>query len=179
MWQARFLLVLFAGFGLGALADWTYRWMRAPKGPLARMAHVGILVPDLDRAIGKWRSMGFHDIEVTPPGATEAYYRGERIECVLRKAWVRDTIPQIELTQPASDTPNPWSGELHERGEVLHHIAYRVADEAEAVRRFRQLGMVEIAHGQWAQDGVRSTWEYVKAPDSGLIVEFISQSPRA
>jgi catechol 2,3-dioxygenase-like lactoylglutathione lyase family enzyme len=153
----------------------------ATDNPYAKMLHVGILVPDLDAAIAKWQAMGFTDIAVLPPNKGVArMFHGQPLECTLRQAFIRGTSPQIELLQPVEDVPNPWSSVLKERGEVLHHVAYRVPDSLAELEKFRRLGMEEIAQGKWAEgDSHWGTFHYVKDPDGGLIIEFISRIPNA
>src|SRR5262249_50716163 len=99
------------------------------ENPYATMLHVGILGHDLDRAVEKWRAMGFTDIVVLPPSkGIDRTFHGQPLDCALRQAFIRGTTPQIELLQPVDAVPNPWSSVLAEKGEVIHHLAYRVSD---------------------------------------------------
>jgi catechol 2,3-dioxygenase-like lactoylglutathione lyase family enzyme len=179
MSRLRIVVVLIVAFGAGAVADREYRLLRGPKGTYARMLHVGILVPDLDKAVAKWRAEGFNDIVVSAPEKGEGDYHGQPIDIVMKKAFITGTVPQIELMQPVGDAPNPWSGELKERGEVLHHIAYDVPNAEKEMQTFQRLGMVRIAGGRWPDGPTHwGTWDYVRDPASGLIVEFISRVSR-
>ncbi len=146
----------------------------------AEMLHVGILVPDLDKAVEKWRTMGFTDIEVLEANkGVDRMYHGEPLDCTLRQAFIRGTKPMIELLQPVEDVPNPWSSELKERGEVLHHLAYRIPDTGPELEKYRKLGMVEIAQGKWPEgDQNWGTFHYVRDPAGAVIIEFISRVPR-
>ena len=42
-----------------------------PASPYATMLHVGIVVKDLEKAVERWRAMGFTDIRVLPPNKGE------------------------------------------------------------------------------------------------------------
>ncbi len=180
--MSRFLRtvgVLLVGYVLGALSYREERALKVSQGPLGEMEHVGILVPDLDQAVAMWRAMGFDQITVLPPAKTQAEYHGAPIETELRKAFIQGTTPGIELIQPVDGAPNPWASELSEQGEVLHHIAYHVADAKAEMERLRQLGMVEIAGTRPADmTPGRDTWDYMKAPGSALIIELLSTVPK-
>src|SRR5262245_15294562 len=62
MSRLRALVILAAGVLIGAAADRQYRLSRGPHGELAHMAHVGILVRNLDEAVAKFKAMGFDGI---------------------------------------------------------------------------------------------------------------------
>ena len=63
---------------------------------------------------------------------------------------------QIELIQP-DDTPSVWRQFLNEKGEGLHHIAFRVKSADEAIKAMEgkgypvmQRGLYGDASGQFA-----------------------------
>ena len=179
MSRATTTILCVLAFGLGAVADREYRAIRAPHGTYARIAHVGILTPDLNRTLQKLTTLGFTDVEMSPPVTTCATYHGQDIECALKKAWIRGTVPPIELMQPIADTPNPWSSELTEHGEVLHHIAFDVPDAPSAVRAAHSVGMLPMAAGRWPMSATEwGTWDYVRDPAGAVIIEFLSQTSK-
>jgi catechol 2,3-dioxygenase-like lactoylglutathione lyase family enzyme len=176
---AKVAVLCLVAFGLGAAADHEYRIIRGPHGPYAQIAHVGILTPNLDLTIQKLKALGFTGIEMSPPDSTSATYRGHSIEVPLKKAWIHGTVPPIELMQPSDNTPNPWSSELTEHGEVLHHIAFAEPDEAAAITAAQGVGMLPMAAGRWAGSATEwFTWDYVRDPSGALILEFLSRTAR-
>jgi hypothetical protein len=49
-----------------------------PASPYATMLHVGIVVKDLEKAVVRWRAMGFTDIRVLPPNkGLDRMYHGK------------------------------------------------------------------------------------------------------
>lgn len=153
----------------------------APINPYGKMLHVGVLVPDLEAAVERWRAMGFTDIQVSPPNkGVDRMYHGEPINVTLKQAFIRGTEPMIELMEPVEDTPSPWGDYLKEHGEVLHHLAYRVPDSKAELARFEALGIEELAQGKWPEgDSHWGTFHYVQDPETnGVILEFISRIPR-
>jgi catechol 2,3-dioxygenase-like lactoylglutathione lyase family enzyme len=151
-----------------------------PANPYASMLHVGILVKDLDKAVEKWKAMGFTDIRVSPPNkGVDRMYHGRPIDVTLKQAFIHGTSPLIELMEPVEDVPNPWGDYLRQHGESLHHLAYRVPDTGPELEKFKQLGMDAIAQGKWPEGKDRwGTFHYVQDPQGGVVIEFISRIPR-
>jgi hypothetical protein len=141
------------------------------------MAHLGILTPDLNRTVQKLTTLGFTDVEMLPPGSTSATYHGHTIQSSLKKAWIHGTVPEIELMEAAAGTENPWSGELNEKGEVIHHIAFAVPDEPAALAAAAGVGMMPMAGGRWPLSATEwGTWDYVRDPSGALIIEFLAKT---
>ena len=153
---------------------------KAPAGPFARMLHVGLMVRDLDKAVAKWRALGFTDIRVLPPSkGVDRTYHGRPIDVALKQAFIHGTEPPIELIEPIGDAPNPWGDYLKEHGEVLHHIAFRVPDTGPELAKLRPLGLEEVAQGKWPEgESHWGTFHYVQEPKGGVVIEFIARIPR-
>jgi catechol 2,3-dioxygenase-like lactoylglutathione lyase family enzyme len=183
--RSRTILALLAAFGCGFLAGRgsdpiAVARDQAPADPYAEMLHVGVVVKDLDRAVARWKAMGFTDIRVSPPSkGVDRTYHGRPIDAALKQAFVHGTRPMIELMEPAGDGPSPWGDYLREHGEALHHIAFRVPETGPELEKYRGLGMEEVASGKWPErDSHWGTFHYVQDPEGDVIVEFISRIPR-
>lgn len=177
MTRLQIALLTIAAFVGGMAADRGVRYLREPKGPLAVMSHVGVLVPDMDKAIAEWRGMGFTNIEISVPDkGIDRRYHDMPLDCTLKQAFVRGK-PDIELLQPVCATPNPWASELVEHGMQLHHVAFYVPDTRAELENLKQLGLVEIAEGKW-RDSKPGYGEffYVRKPGDALIMEFLTHT---
>ena len=141
------------------------------------MLHVGIVVKDLDKAVERWKAIGFTDIRVLPPNAgVDRMYHGKPLNATLKQAFIHGTTPLIELMEPPADVSSPWGDYLKEHGEALHHLAYRIPDTGPELEKFKKLGIEELAQGKWPEGKDRwGTFHYVQEPGGGVILEFISQ----
>jgi methylmalonyl-CoA/ethylmalonyl-CoA epimerase len=184
--RLRTLVVLAAVFGVGVVVGRGLGPPAAtaqdatPANPYAEMLHVGIVVKDLDKAVEKWRALGFHDIRVLPPGkGVDRTYHGRPIDVALKQAFIHGTRPMIELMEPVGDEASPWGDYLKEHGEVLHHLAFRIPETGPELEKYRKLGLEEIAQGKWPEgDSHWGTFHYVQDPKGGVVIEFISRVPR-
>lgn len=152
----------------------------AVDNPYASMLHVGIVVKDLDKAVARWKAMGFTDIRVSPPNAgVDRMYHGKPLNSTLRQAFIHGTTPLIELMEPQAEVSSPWGDYLKAHGEALHHLAYRIPEAGPELERFRKLGIEELAQGKWPEGKDHwGTFHYVQEPSGGVILEFISRITR-
>jgi len=96
-----------------------------PDAPL--VAHIGIAVPDIDRALAFYR-----EVLGLSPGAEEAA-DGARIVSIP----VGDT--EVELMEPVAPD-GPIAKFLARRGPGIHHLCYRVPDLESALQACRDRG---------------------------------------
>jgi len=76
---------------------------------------------------------------------------------------------EIELIQPVG-VPSTWAEFLRERGEGIHHIAFRTATIGEAQEFLRSQGMETVQTGGW--DG--GSYAYIDATQQlGTILELL------
>ncbi len=91
--------------------------------------HVGIVVADLEAALGRYAALGF--------------VGGERFD-VPEQRVVAVVFPAgpgyVELIQP-TDPEGPIARYLAKRGEGLHHVAYRVPELAATLNRLAAAGV--------------------------------------
>ena len=98
-----------------------------------KLQEVGIAVRDLAEALKL-----FTDILGVPSGNTETYDRyGMRFNlCPLGDAY-------LELIEPTS-AEGALAESIEQRGEGLHHIAFKVSNLEETMARLRDKGMVVV-----------------------------------
>ncbi|MGP8058731.1 MAG: methylmalonyl-CoA epimerase [Acidimicrobiales bacterium] len=100
-----------------------------PAGLLTEIDHVAIAVNDLDAAVA-WYAEVF--------GATVAHR--ERVDSDgVEEALVAVADSYIQLLTPTRDD-SPVAKYLAAKGEGLHHVGYRVADCAAALRAVKDAG---------------------------------------
>jgi len=99
-----------------------------------RFHHVGIVVRDLEEAIGRYRDL----FGLTSGPVMENPERG------MRAAVVNAGGANIELLQP-TDEKNPFSAFLAEHGEGVHHICFAVesADKALDFLRSKEIELTD------------------------------------
>ncbi len=127
-----------------------------PSGPLA---HICLLVNDLDKAVADWTAiLGVLD----PQQLDEQIVRYEDFEGgedQMRWAtFVSHGGAEIQLMQPASDTP--LGRRLAKHGEHVHHICFTTDDPADAARRLGEAG-VEVSEETFSDPEMpwqRWTW---------------------
>ena len=166
-------LTFVAGIG----ADETVRHLNTLHATTPRIAHVGILVSDMDNAITEWRALGYSNIQIsTPDKGIDRHYHNLPIDCTLKQAFIKGS-PDIELLQPVCNTPNPWASELHEQGMQLHHLAFYAPDAQTELEKAKQAGLTEIAEGKWKdnQPGYGEFF-YVRKPGDALIIEYLAHT---
>ncbi len=96
---------------------------------LTEIDHVAIAVRDLEAAVAYYRDVFGAEVEhrelVDSDGVEEALLR------------VAESY--VQLLTPTRDT-SPVHAYLEKRGEGIHHVAYRVADCAEALQAVKDAG---------------------------------------
>lgn len=80
----------------------------------------------------------------------------------------------FEVIEPADDG-SPLAGQLRDRGEGLHHIAYVVPDLAGTTARLERAGLRPIVDATGEPD--RSRWRYLADPAGAApVIELIQTS---
>jgi methylmalonyl-CoA/ethylmalonyl-CoA epimerase len=108
-----------------------------PSGPLA---HICLLVEDLDRAIDDWTKI----LEVLDPGQLERqivrYDDFEGGDDRMRWAtFVNDHGAEIQLMEPGPATP--LGRRLAKHGEGVHHVCFTTDDPAAASQKLAAAGI--------------------------------------
>jgi 1,5-anhydro-D-fructose reductase (1,5-anhydro-D-mannitol-forming) len=124
-----------------------------------KIFQIAFVTRDLERSmrswlenlkVGPWRVAAFTEDTVrdfTVHGARV----GEAFKFLIAISWMGDT--EIEIIQPVYG-PTIYSRFLEERGEGLHHIKERIADEAieGVLEEYRQKGIGVTQHGWFFTD---------------------------
>ena len=96
---------------------------------LPPLAHVGIVVADLDRVAADYeRRWGVTTDRVVDMDLNDARLRGTPAATSARYGFINTGASQIELIQPLA-TPSPYTEFLEANGgDGVHHLAYVVDD---------------------------------------------------
>jgi catechol 2,3-dioxygenase-like lactoylglutathione lyase family enzyme len=114
-----------------------------------RPIQVGIVVPDVDAAIERYRALfGYDDwlvVENGPWNLHGLHVRGEPAEYSMRLG-LYGSDPQLELLQPleGDDILREW---LDRHGQGLHHLGYEVASVDETIAAMAEAGFACLQHG--------------------------------
>lgn len=139
-----------------------------PSGPLA---HICMLVEDLDEAVDKWTKI----LAVLDPGQLERkLVRYEDFDGggdqVRWATFVSDHGAEIQLMEP--DPESHLGKRLAKHGEHVHHVCFTTDDVDDAARRLKQSG-IEMTDGineDPNMDWQRWTW-VLPASTGGVMVE--------
>jgi methylmalonyl-CoA/ethylmalonyl-CoA epimerase len=141
-----------------------------PSGPLA---HICLLVNDLDQAIADWtRILGVLDpSQLEEPLVRYDDFEGGEDE--MRWAtFVARGGAEIQLVEPAPDTP--LGRRLAKRGEHVHHICFTTADVSAAARRLAAEGLDVDAANTYSDPGMPwQEWTWLRPTSAhGVLVEI-------
>ena len=175
------LLLLMACMGLMAfVAD---KVLTPEKGllPNTKMAHIGIVVPDIDHALEKWMEvLGLeHRPEIMDAVGHKdnpTHFRGILSDAKAKLAFISLENIQVELIEPYGEEASHWKEILAKNGTVVHHAAFHVQGLGETyVDLFKQKGYSEAQKGGW--DG--GEYSYMDTQnDLGLFIELLEQYPK-
>jgi catechol 2,3-dioxygenase-like lactoylglutathione lyase family enzyme len=115
-----------------------------------RIAQVGIVVPDLDRAVAGAEALGlmgtFRDYTMESSAFDQLIHRGSPGEMRFRVALNRST-PQVEFLQPLKgDSVYREFLDLNPAGG-LHHFGFVVPDIGATIAAFAAAGIEPVFHG--------------------------------
>ncbi len=178
--KTNILLVLMC-FGLMAFVADTAATPNKGILPNTKMAHIGIVVPNIEHALDKW-------MEVLPdvdrPEIRNAighednptHYRNMLSDAKAKLAFISLENIQIELIEPYGDANSHWKEVLGKNGAVVHHAAFHVQGLGETyVDLFKEKGYGETQKGGW--DG--GEYSYLDTQkDLGVFIELLEQYPK-
>ncbi len=143
--------------------------------PNTKMAQVGIIVPDIEKAKQAYAQLFGVDvpdtIQAANPEDNPTTYRGELTEGSCYLAFFNLENIQLELIQPIGEN-STWAEFLEKTGGKggIHHIAFWVKGMDGHVKKLKMMGMTEAQHGGW--DG--GQYSYVEGADGmGVILELL------
>jgi methylmalonyl-CoA/ethylmalonyl-CoA epimerase len=140
--------------------------------PSNAVAHICLLVEDLDRAIEDWTKI----LRVLDPEQLDEpivrYDAFEAAEDSMRWAtFVSHSGPEIQLMEPGANTP--LGRRLAKHGEHVHHICFTTADVPGTMARLQEEG-VELKSAETFRDPAMpwQEWSWVPpAATHGTLVE--------
>ena len=140
-----------------------------PSGPLA---HICMLVDDLDAAVDKWTKI----LTVLDPGQLErklVRYEdfdggGDRVRWAT---FVSDHGAEIQLMEP--DPESHLGRRLAKYGEHVHHVCFTTDDVDDTARRLRESG-IEMTDGINENPNMDwQRWTWILPPSAaGVLVEI-------
>jgi catechol 2,3-dioxygenase-like lactoylglutathione lyase family enzyme len=145
-----------------------------------RVVQIGIVVRDLDAKVKAWSAfLGTEPAwtgETGPVEETHATYMGNLTQARCRQAIFDLGECSLELIEPIGQ-PSTWTDFLEDRGEGLHHIAFRVDGMAEGVRRVEASGNPLVQRGEFPN----GRYAYLDAAATlGTLVELLElDAPRS
>lgn len=116
------------------------------------VVQIGIIVKDVEQAARSYAAVfGIPEPEVVPI-ADDAFantiYENKPSQASGRAAFFKLGPIEMELIQPVG-APSTWEEFLRERGEGVHHIAFRTGNLAEAQQFLQSKGMKTVQSGGW------------------------------
>lgn len=115
------------------------------------VASVGWIVRDLEAVVTAWRRFGVTAVGAVHEASFEGAYRGEPVRLRVRRAVARFPNAQVHWMQPL-DGGNALTEFLEAHGDGVHHLTFRVPDEAALDREtaaFRSAGVGVVQRGRW------------------------------
>jgi catechol 2,3-dioxygenase-like lactoylglutathione lyase family enzyme len=113
---------------------------------------IGIVVRDLDAKVEAWSAfLGTAPTwtgETGPVEETHATYMGDLTPARCRQAIFDLGQCSLELIEPIGQ-PSTWTDFLEDRGEGLHHVAFRVDGMAEGIGRLQEAGNPLVQSGEF------------------------------
>jgi methylmalonyl-CoA epimerase len=131
-----------------------------------QLDHVGVAVADLSKAVLRWRAI------LGPPSAEPEEVPSNRVRVVFLEAGG----PHVELLEP-TDPESPVARFLANRGEGIHHLAFRVPSVDRALDDLVRRGdRVVDRTGRPGARGRRVGFAHPSA-FGGVLVEFVEGPP--
>lgn len=123
-----------------------------------RICQVGLVVPDLQKAVDNWRAMGFGPWQIYSLNekSLEYYYVNDKrvtepFEFIIAIGYIGQM--QFELMQPVKG-PNLYWDILEKCGGGMHHMKEYVPDEKieDVAESYRKKGIKVLAYGKFGKD---------------------------
>jgi methylmalonyl-CoA/ethylmalonyl-CoA epimerase len=144
----------------------------AGKSAFTRLAHVGLVVRDMDKTIERLTSLGIGPFtpRMPPPDAQETY-RGKPFvpsqRVLIQITHVGDM--ELELIQPVNGA-SPHQEFLDKKGEGIQHLGFMVDNLEKEVKNLTAKGSEVLLTSQFKGGGGVT---YLDLDVAGLIVELV------
>lgn len=147
--------------------------MNQPESQL-RFCQIGVLTRDLAKTVKQFEELyGLKPRAIVEPKYANTCVKGQPREIRIRIAFyaLTDQV-DLEVIEPLGDNEvyDEW---IREKGEGLHHIAFRVPDTNEWLKRLGEKGVTVLQSGE--RPGVKFTYLDTER-FGGVIVELHERS---
>ena len=137
------------------------------------MAQVAVVVKDIEKsskAYAEFFSVEQPDIKITAPlEKAHTNYKGKPTQAQAKLAFIKLDNITIELIEPIGG-PSVWKEVLDQKGEGVHHIAFRIKGMEEKLHQLQTIGINTIQRG----DYTGGRYAYVDAEEKlCVIVELL------
>lgn len=116
------------------------------------VAQIGVVVKDIEKtsqAIADFFGMDKPEIIMTPSREkAKTVFRVKPTEARAKLAFFQLGNLQLELIEPDRE-PSTWKEFLDERGEGVHHLAFRITGMKEKIERLNKNGIPLIQSGEY------------------------------
>ena len=155
----------------------------SPSSPPAvlgirQVCQIAIVVRDIEKsrqAYAAFFGLPVPPILITEPGLTvNQTYRGRASDARCKLAFFKLDNTEIELTEPLGGDSS-WQEILDQKGECIHHIAFRITDTAGKARLLAAEGVPILHQGGDPRTG---QFTYFDTREKlGLIIETLEGYP--
>jgi methylmalonyl-CoA/ethylmalonyl-CoA epimerase len=149
----------------------------AGKTTFTRLAHIGLVVRDMNKTIERLTALGIGPFtpRMPPPDAKETYrgkpfVPGERVAIQITHIGNME----LELIQPINGE-SPHREFLDKKGEGIQHLGFIVDNLGDAVKRLTDQGSKILLTSQFKGGGGVT---YLDLDVAGLIVELVQPGER-
>lgn len=175
-------IVAVLGFAVAAAVGAAKKRAEASGGeeskplPNKKMVQVAVIVKDAEETAKKWADLLGVEVPkavVSEPATTaKTMYRGKPTEARVKMVFFELENLSLELLEPVGG-PSVWREVLEEKGECVHHIAFRVKGMDEHIENIEKKGMPLIQRGWWTTGSGGSYAYFDSAEKLGVILELL------
>ncbi|MRI32267.1 hypothetical protein EOPP23_04570 [Endozoicomonas sp. OPT23] len=136
---------------------------------LPPVAHIGFVVPDLEKALEQYRPL-FGDFQKHEVQLPPLIFHGKEQRSAINVAIGKSGETEIELIQPVSGNA-PHHEFIASGGNGMHHLGFFVDDIDAVVEKAKAYGYEDYWSARFGQGG----WTYLKRDGDPLILEIMKR----
>lgn len=144
------------------------------EGKDAFIFEVGVVVKNLDKTIEYLTSLGLGPFRIRTGTHSSALVRGNKASYKVKVGMSRQGPVQLQLIEYL-EGETIFEEFLREKGEGLHHIAFKVGDLEGALDKFGRKGIRILQQDQFVGGGGLAYLETTQI--GGVIIKFIQHPP--
>ncbi len=144
------------------------------KSTFSRLAHIGIVVRNMDKTIKRLESLGIgpfkpFDPASFPPLVGKLKFRGKPFDIDNITMTAKMGNIELEMFEP-HEKESPWTEFLETKGEGIHHMAFIVDNLEKEVNKLTKQGATILLGSEWLGGGGAV---YLDFNTGGIIVELM------